>query len=232
MRIGLCIIATGRYKQFLEEVLTSSERFFCVGHDVQRIVFTDIHEVHSPRVRGYHWRHIDHEPWPGPTLHRYRTMLGAADVLTTCDYIFYLDVDSRFVRPVGSEILGDLVATIHPGFAESPRQAFTYDTCPMSTAHVSQREGRRYYCGGFQGGRTAVYMGAMEAMARNIAIDEAKGVTACWHDESHWNRYLIDHPPTLELSHDYMCPAPWRPDTQRITIVGKDAWAMRKWGDA
>ena len=168
-----------------------------------------------------------HEPWPGPTLHRYRTLLQAAEALADCDYVYYVDVDSRFVRPVGAEILGDLVATIHYGFCDRPRKTFTYEYRAASRACVLPHEGRRYYCGGFQGGRSDRYLAAMRAMDAAIADDERRGVTACWHDESHWNRYLIDHPPSVELSHEYMCPAGWRPQTQRIVIVGKNNREVR-----
>ena len=173
---------------------------------------------------------IAHEPWPGPTLHRYRTMLGAEAELAACDYVYYVDVNSRFVRPVAEEIFGDLAATIHFGFVEQPRWAWTCECRTTSRAYVAPREklrARHYYAGGFQGGRAGVYLDAMRAMNAAIADDERRGITARWHDESHWNRYLIDHPPAVELSHDYMCPPSWRPATQRIVIVGKNNQELR-----
>jgi hypothetical protein len=56
------------------------------------------------------------------------------------------------------------------------------------------------------------------------------GIVARWHDESHWNRYLIDHPPSLVLSPSYCCypdgrSAEFEP---RISVVLKDAALMRK----
>jgi histo-blood group ABO system transferase len=210
MKVALCVIATGKYTRFLNELLATAEKFFCPGHDVRTCVFTG-----------------PHEPWPGPTLHRYRTMLRAAEELAGCDYVYYVDVDSRFVRPVGEEIFGDLAATIHYGFCDRPRKAFTYEYRTTSRACVRPREGRRYYAGGFQGGRAGRYLEAMRGMDAAIADDERRGIVACWHDESHWNRYLIDHPPDVELSHDYNCPEQWRPETQRIVIVGKDNQEVR-----
>jgi len=168
---------------------------------------------------------IKHEPWPGPTLHRYRTMLEAENELSACDYVYYLDVDSRFVRPVGAEVFGDLVATIHFGFVEKPWPQWTLEGRTSSRACVTLQDRRRlrhYYCGGFQGGRSSVFLDAMRAMDTAIADDERRGITALWHDESHWNRYLLDHPPTVELPHEYTCPPSWRPQTQRIVIVKKD----------
>jgi len=241
-RVALCVIATGKYVRFVSDLLESAEKHFCAGHDVQFFVFTNadggvnggpwaVGREDKPQPTAHHTLPTPHEPWPGPTLHRYRTMLRAKKDLLACDYVYYCDVDSRFVRPVGNEIFGDLVATIHFGFAEKPWREWTLEGRLGSRACIAAQDRRRlrhYYCGGFQGGRAAVFVAAMRAMDAAIAADESRGVTACWHDESHWNRYLIDHPPTRELSHDYMCPATWRPDSQRIVIVGKNNEEVRR----
>jgi histo-blood group ABO system transferase len=224
MRIALCIIATGKYSQFLPCLLQSAAEFFCAGHDVRFFLFTDSTFRPELHVRRFF---APHEAWPLPTLHRYRTMLRAADSLMDCDYVYYVDADSRFVRPVGDEILGNLTATIHYGFCDSPRKLFTYEHRAASRAYVRRREGRRYYAGGFQGGESACFLRAMRAMDAAIAADERLGIVACWHDESHWNRYLIDHRPTVELSHEYCCPESWRPESQRIVIVGKNNGEVR-----
>jgi histo-blood group ABO system transferase len=235
MRIALCVIATGKYTRFLPCLLESAAEFFCAGHEVRFFLFTDDCKL---TIANCKFRIVNSqfaicnflapaEPWPGPTLHRYRTMLAAADELAGCDYVYYVDVDSRFVRPVGEEIFGALAATIHYGFCDKPRREFTYETRIASRACVRPRQGRRYYAGGFQGGRVQTYLAAMRTMAAAIADDERRGIVARWHDESHWNRYLIDHPPDVELSHEYCCPEPWRPETQRIVIVGKNNEELR-----
>lgn len=67
-------------------------------------------------------------------------------------------------------------------------------------------------------------------MADWIDEDAARGITAVWHDESHWNRYLIDREPSLILSPSYC----WFPDGRskafegKIAVVLKDAAVMRK----
>ena len=77
MRVALCVIATGKYTRFLCGLLGTAYEFFCPGHDVRILVFSD------SAVSKHHQNTIviptPHEPWPGPTLHRYRTMLQAAD---------------------------------------------------------------------------------------------------------------------------------------------------------
>ena len=118
---------------------------------------------------------------------------------------------------------------VHPGFHDKPRGKLTYERRRESTAWIAPEEGARYYCGAFQGGRTERYLEAVGVMAAQIDTDTAKGITAVWHDESHWNRYLIDHPPTLELSPSYC----WYPDGRsrgfegKIAVMLKDAAVMR-----
>jgi histo-blood group ABO system transferase len=79
-----------------------------------------------------------------------------------------------------------------------------------------------------QGGRPAAYLAAVEAIAAAVDEDAARGITAVWHDESHWNRYLVDHPPDVELSPAYCTPEGSRmPFSHRILALTKDHAAMR-----
>lgn len=52
---------------------------------------------------------------------------------------------------------------------------------------------------------------------------------AVWHDESHWNRYCIDHKPTTILSPSYCYPESWNlPYKKRLLALDKDHIAYRK----
>ena len=239
MKIALCVIATGRYPQFLAGLFDSAARHWFFDQDAELFLFVD--KPQSP-LSAYHgrpcsptgrrlikrWHRAPHEPWPGVTLHRYRTILTAADSLAEFDYIFYCDVDMLFTAPVGDEICGPgLTATLHPGFAGKPRGEFTYDTNAASCACVRPGEGRAYYAGGFQGGRAADYIAAMRTMADRIERDEGRGITAIWHDESHWNRYLIDTPPAVELSPLYCSPESWGVQARKLVALDKNHAEIR-----
>ena len=63
-----------------------------------------------------------------------------------------MDVDMRIVDKVGDEILGDLVATQHPGMWFKGPDECTYERRPESTAYVPFGDGEKYYAGGFNGG--------------------------------------------------------------------------------
>ena len=222
MRIALCLIATGKYHFFLAPCI-ESRRHFCVDQAVQFHVFSE-KEFSGPHVT---WWNSPHLPWPGPTLYRYHTMLRAAAELKKLDYVFYLDVDTVFVARVGTEICGLLTATLHPGFFGQPRASYTYETCPDSRACVQAHEGTNYYCGAFQGGRADIWILAMEQIASGIDDDSSRRIIAVWHDESHWNRYLIDHPPRVVLPPTYCCPESWRMEGRKILALDKDHAAFR-----
>lgn len=222
MKVALCIIATGKYTCFLDALLSSAREFFCLDHEVQFFVFSDTAFQHP---RDLYFYHTSHERWPGPTIHRYRTMLQAPE-LTAYDYVYYVDADSLFIHPVGDEIFSDSVAVLHyanriPGWAK------TYERRSISRACIAANEALDvpYYFGAFQGGRVSVFTNAMRTLNEAIVDDEQRGVEALWQDESHWNRYLIDHPPTLALPYEYVCFE--NHATTRILCLEKNHAEMR-----
>lgn len=224
MRVGLIVIATGKYDRFVPDLWTSARQHFLVGHDRQLLLLAE-RPLDLPDCV---FLPTGHEPWPGPTLHRYRSMLRHTVKLRRMDYLFYTDADMRFVAPVSDEILGDLVATIHPGYYNQPKEAWTYERRPESRAHVPPGAGHRYFCGGFQGGQADRYLSAATALDEAVTADEHNGVIAVWHDESHWNRYLIDYPPAVELSPSYCFPEGWPlPFQPRLLALNKDHGDLR-----
>lgn len=205
--------------EFLGQLAKSLE-LFLPGHKVELMVFSD-RDVDVGTVYP-----VEHKPFPYPTLYRYRMMRGAMRRLRQSDYVYYMDVDSRVVGVVGDEILADRVAVVHEGQEDWPRSLMTFDTNPASRAYVKANEGTTYCAGGFQGGAARVYCDDVEQLGDAIDEDERNGVMAVWHDESHWNRYLIDHP-HVTLPSCYMS-AEWRhrPDA-KILALDKNHKEMR-----
>jgi hypothetical protein len=197
--VGLIVIATGqRYWPYIDPVIGSAFRYF-LPHDL--ILFTDDKTGHAcwtfPVVaQGY----------PMETLHRYHTILDHANVFTSYSHIFYIDVDSLFVAPVGEEILCDgITATLHAGF----REGFgAWETRYESMACVPPVMQKRYYCGGFNGGSREAYLTMARSIRSGVEADAAAGFMAKWHDESFLNRYLAYHLPAKVLSSNYCFPEP------------------------
>jgi histo-blood group ABO system transferase len=196
MSVLLITIATGQvYRDYAIEMLASAGEFW---PEARTLVFTDWPaqmQAHSACI------HTDPKGYPQETLYRYNTMLKAQHILSTYDQLFYVDADMLFVAPVGSVYSDGLTATLHPGYIG---HRGTPETRKESTAYCDNNIA--YYCGGFQGGDSYTYLDAVSAMARNITIDEANGVMAVWHDESHWNKYLANNTPSKVLTPSYCYP--------------------------
>ena len=217
--IGVLLIATGKYDVFVQPLIQSLKRHFLPGYQVKTILWTD------KETQADLCLHQKHEPWPAPTLNRYKTILSQRELLEQFDYLFYMDVDMLAVDTIGDEILGDLVAVQHPGFIG---KVGTPERRSRSAAYIPRREKSVYYAGGFQGGRSTRYLDMCHTLHNQIESDRQKGITAVWHDESHLNKYLHYNRPGIVLSPSYCYPESWEmPYVKRLVALDKDHAEMR-----
>jgi len=222
-KVGLLVMATGKYIQFIEPLINSADQYFCPEDEVTYFIFTD----GQPPVRADVIKiHQGRLGWPHDTMMRCRAYLNGYEAWKDMDYVFACDADMLFVDTVGREILSERVATQHPGFVG---KRGTYETRPESTAYIGSRDGRYYFAGGFHGGSAVEFHKLVSTMLRNIEIDLAKGIIAIWHDESHLNRYFVDNPPTKILTPEYCYPESWNlPYHKRLLALDKNHAEMRK----
>lgn len=211
----VCICLNEPYWIFLSDMIASARKFLLKGHDVDFIAWTDM-----PTTTKIDAKIISTEKaeWPTPTLMRYHLFLRQEELLKEYDFIYYVDADMKFVSRVGDEILGNLVAAVHPMYHLRHDYIPPYEGNEKSTAfiprpgRVAMRNGQKvfqtfYFAGGFQGGRSDVFIKAMKVMKDNIDKDFMENnYVAVWNDESHWNKYLFENPPTVVLSPSYIYP--------------------------
>lgn len=159
-------------------------------------------------------------PWPGPTLYRYHLFLQQEELLKEYDYVFYCDIDMRFVNYIGDEVIpqNGLMAAQHPMYALKKQLWPPYEPNPKSTAYIKRPgkivdEGGKprfmplYYAGGFQGGNSAKFIEMAKAVSKMVDDDENKNnYKAIWNDESYWNRYLTDTEPEVVLTPSFIYP--------------------------
>lgn len=223
--VGLMIMATGKYISFVNPLVKSAKQHFCKKHNVTFFVFTDgeypseenVVIINQPRLG-----------WPYDTMMRFQVYASHKDILSKQDYLFACDADMRFVGDVGDEILSQRTATIHQGFYQRDRSTFTYETNPKSKAYIGPQEGKYYFAGGFYGGSAAEVLKICETNAKNIKTDQDNNFIAVWHDESHLNRYFIDHPPTTILSPSYCFPEQCQlPMEKKLLALQKNHNKMR-----
>ncbi|XP_078515352.1 histo-blood group ABO system transferase 2-like [Lissotriton helveticus] len=211
MRIGLTIFAVKKYVMFLQLFLHSAEKYFMVGRKVHYYIFTDQPDK-VPATSLAPGRFVDilqisaHSTWQEISMRRMEALSNMAKqrFYGEVQYLVCMDVDMVFGDSVGVEILGELVATLHPGYFRLPRSRFPYEQRPKSKAYVSPSEGDFYYMGAFFAGTVVQIYKLTDTCHRAIMEDKSQGIEAVWHEESHLNRYLIRHKPTKVLSPEYM----------------------------
>jgi len=230
-KVGMLVMATGKYINFVEPLVVSADKFFLLECDVSYFVFTDSQEHLARKVeiiRGREIIYIEQERlgWPKDTLMRPAIYYQHRKKLKFMDYLFAIDADMKIVDTVGNEILHPLVVVQHPGYVG---RRGTYETRKESSAYVGPREGRVYCAGGFNGGKRKEYMQLCKSITHAIQEDFKKNIIACWHDESHLNRYIITHQEdVVVLTPSYCYPEskdiPFHP---RIIALDKNHKEMR-----
>jgi histo-blood group ABO system transferase len=222
-KVGLCIMATGRYDVYANKFIASARKYFCPQQEVTYFVFSDGHIDEAPDVKHIYQKRLG---WPHDTLMRFAVYAQHEFEMREMDYIFASDADMLFVDYVGDEILGSLVGTQHPGYVD---KRGTYEINPISTACIRRWEGERYYAGGFYGGSREEFFKLVKFLSEQIEIDAQKNFIAVWHDESHLNRYFVDHRPTVVLSPSYCYPESWTlPYAKKLLALDKNHKEMRK----
>jgi histo-blood group ABO system transferase len=214
MSVALVTVVSGEvYESYAADMFTSAFDFFGPSEVVAHIALPG------------------REGWPDATLYRYHAILEEP-ALDCFDHVFLIDADMVFVAPVGREILGGLVATVHPGFVGKPSRQLPFERRRESAACCPESE--TYFCGGFVGGETDQMIRLAESVVQGVDRDAAKGVTAVWHDESHLNKVLSVRPPSVVLSPAYCMPEdssgyPWLEGVER-KLVAVDKTAEERGG--
>lgn len=223
-KIGLCIMATGKYLSYAEKLITSARTHFCKNHEVFYFVFTDGQLQNTgPDIVRIEQKRLG---WPYDTMMRFHTYYTVKELLQEMDYIFAIDADMIFVNTVADEILGDLVATLHPGYIGKPG---TPENRKVSRAFIPARKRRQYFCGGFYGGKTESLLTLWKTLIYNVDDDLSRGIIAVWHDESHLNWYFSQHVPSVILSPSYCYVYEYRlPYVPRLVAITKNHAELRK----
>ncbi|XP_042263023.1 globoside alpha-1,3-N-acetylgalactosaminyltransferase 1-like [Thunnus thynnus] len=239
IRTGLLALVVGTYAQYIRRFLSSAETYFLPGQMVTYYILTDNPRSLDPSIELGPERELKVVPiaeLPGWGRLAQRRMTLLADAIrnpigSEVEYIFCADVDQEFVAPVGEEIFGDLVATLHPELYGMPRNAFPYEVEEVSSACVEEDEGDYYYTSELYGGLVSEMYKLARACSLLILQDQANGLTARGLEESYLNRYLIDHRPTCVLSPEYSW---WDSDlsadvpVQRLVSLGRQCEAFDK----
>jgi len=199
-KFALMFICTGAgYHKFIEPAVASAKKYF-LPQQTDILLFTDSERQYDVAKQVK----VPHLGWPNVTWRRFHTFLGEEAWLSQHDFLWYMDVDSEIVAPVGEEILSDgITATIHTSFILSRGTYCTPEENPRSAACLSKKDIRKMYTGMSYGGTSAAFLALCRDCATIVDIDTKNNFVPIWHDESVLNKYLYDHPPAKELGEDY-----------------------------
>ena len=227
MKIGFLVIATNKYIKFVRPLVDSINKYFLPDYDKTIFCFTD--QMDSELQDNVVKIQQDHMQWPLTTLKRYEIFYKNKELLNDVDVLYYLDADMLINDFINTPVLPDnrgLVAIVHPGYFRDKMQS--YEKNIQSKAYVNNNH-HVYHCGGFQGGTKDKYLEVCEKLMNNINDDMNRGIIAVWHDESHWNAYLINNPNTYkELDSSYCYPENWNLNIpKRILALDKNHQEIR-----
>lgn len=226
-KIGILYICTGRYSSFWEGFYHSAQEFMFNGADLRFYVFTDNESLLRSYIPNVMFIYSKAEPWPFPTLMRFRTFL-AQEAKYDVDYLLFCNANLRVTSSINiSDVFGDseLFATVHPGYEGKITSSFPYELNSKSRAYTEIRA-PDYVCGGFNGGKKSAFLGLCSTLNDRIQKDLDEGIIAIWHDETHFNRYYAENICKFNLiTADYCFPEGW--DLKRnskITVLNKEKY--------
>ena len=209
-KVGILVIALGRYTEFWAELFTSCEKYFLPNFQKEYYIFTDSENLKYKNRNNVHQIYQKKLGWPFDTMMRFDMFLSQKAELQKLDYLYFLNINLVCRKVVGEEILpteinDGLMVCSHPGYYNRPRQLFPYDNNPNSTAYIPPNHGTHYAPGGFNGGTSKAFLELAEICSKNVHIDLSKNIIATWHDESHLNKYILDKKPLI-MPINYMYP--------------------------
>ena len=229
MKIAILYIATGRYSVFWNEFYTSCVQCFAPDIPKHFFVFTDSPDI-TPS-KDVTIVPLKNPGWPFITLLRYRFFNSIRDSLDSYDYIFFFNANLQFIRPVSvAEFLPSpeegLLAIQHPqNRHKKPGDKLMFDRNPASQAYIPYGTERKYYQAAILGGHRLAFLKLLTDCETMTDIDLANNIIPLWHDESIFNKYLLDKP-YKELSWFYLYPPKWRKPWWRfnpkIKIIQRD----------
>lgn len=112
--VALLACATAGYKQFIAPMTASARKHFLASCcDLKFVIFTDNEQHQALQADDIIALPRNHGGWPAASLGRTASYLAHSQQYAWADYVFATDVDVKFTRAIGAEILGRTVGTLH-----------------------------------------------------------------------------------------------------------------------
>ncbi|XP_009271538.2 PREDICTED: histo-blood group ABO system transferase 1 [Aptenodytes forsteri] len=219
---GVVTFAVKKYVQFIEGFMSSANKYFLAGHQVNFYLFTDnpeqiSHLQMAPENHLFVITVQNHSQWQDISMSRMDIISRyiRSQFQYEVDYLYSIDIDVQLFEHIGVEIIDTLVGTISSWQYTAHRESKSYETRTESQAAIPKGEGDFYYTASFYGGSVAEVYKLTRACFKGVMEDRENDIEARWHDESHLNKYLLYHKPTRLLSPEYY----WDEELSRPRII-------------
>jgi hypothetical protein len=144
------------------------------GIEKKYIIFTDGEVPESPEnAIVYNQEHLE---WPYITLYRFKMIQKCFEDIQDCDWLLFLDADMRVVDTVIAEDL----------FDDSKKYIGVHHPC-----HYLNMPPHNELPGAFD--VTPYVLDMIQELDQKTTEDEKNNIIATWHDESHLNKFYIEH---------------------------------------
>lgn len=221
-KVGILYICTGKYKLFWDGFYKSAEENFLTEMEKHYFVFSESCEG-IQEEKNVHFHKIDCLPWPLTTLLRYNYFLSIIDELKKMDYLVFSNANMKVVESVSKEDFlpreeenENLCVVLHPGLYKKHKSKYQLERNPKSTAFIPYGAEKHYVIGAMNGGTTEGFLNMCEELNEAINIDLSRNFIARWHDESHLNKYVLNHGNIRILPPSYAYPSRGTTDYKRI----------------
>jgi hypothetical protein len=213
MKVSICFIGTGKYLNFLPKYYQNIHQYFLPNVEKTFLVFTDGEGDFPEDVKVYKQEHLE---WPYITLKRFEIIQRSKKEIENTDWFVFIDADTLVVDTIQFEEFFDQSKSYfgvhHPcHFLQMPPHdnfPGAFETNPLSSACIKENDNLSvYYQGCLWGGKVPDIIKLIDELSHRINEDLNNNVIAVWHDESHLNKFLIEHKEnTCTLGPEYAYP--------------------------
>ena len=220
MKIGILYICTGKYNIFFNSFYESAEKYFVKDHEKTYYVFTDdLNIKKNNKIKIINQSFLG---WPYDTMNRFHMFNSIKDQLFNEDYLFFFNANMRFFDYVNEEIIPKkennfLIGVNHPGYYSSHKEQFSYERRESSLFYIPLTDGKYYYQGCLNGGKSENFLEMSQILSDMIDKDLKNNIIPIYHDESALNWYFKDKNPLL-MSPSYAYPESWSLPFKKIIV--------------
>jgi hypothetical protein len=186
MKVAIVFIGTSKYLNFLPQYYQKIHENFLPNCKKTFLVFTDGEGDFPKDVKSYSQEHLD---WPYITLTRFQIINKAREEIINHDWLVFLDADTL----VADKVLEEDFFSDKPFFGVH-HPCHYLKMPPYSSACINDAlDCSVYFQGCFWGGKVPKILEMLDELQEKVNEDLSNNVIAIWHDESHLNRYFIEH---------------------------------------